>query len=475
MRSPVLTILFPMLWLIVFLGYYRFRIPPSDQRNKVNAVSCWTLAILAIVVISKYAISLAGSGYIVRRMIFYGVPAPLLNAAGYSAAIGVALLALAAWFRLKDSRTILFNLTFLWLIFVLYAAGVAGLRNGAAGIAHPFTRTDWEYIADARLVSSIPEFLRNYVALYPELSMHSKAHPPGNAILIHALQQLLHVNTLELSLVIVALGATFVFPTYFFWKQFLPPAGLLAGLPVFMLTPSLVMFSATCMDIVTVPLFWSALLLSVTGWRHSAILSFAAGIVCGLTSMLSFQFLPFGAVFVYFLLWLTRGQAGLAWGALVPRAGATIGGFVAFHVLLRQFTGYSMIENFRAAQEVHFTIVAAGAQSFGVYALFALMNVTAALIYLGIVHHLLFARLIQQYGWRRLGLDLAGGGYLMIAVLVLTGLYQAEVERIWLFVTPLFVPAILKSLQTTRLPHGIAVALLTLQTLVMETLFYTFW
>lgn len=471
MRDIASTVLFSVLWLLLFLGYYRFHVTPSE-REVVHATARWSLAILAIVVVTKYATSLLGAGYVVRRLIMYAVPAPLLNAPWYSTAIAAALLALLAWYRLKDSANIIVILTALWFIFVLFAVGVAGLRNGAAGIAYPFTRTDWEYVADARLVSSIPEFLNSYVALYPELSMHGKAHPPGNAILIYVFQQLLHVNTLELALLVVALGGTFVFPTYFFWKSLLPPAGLLAAMPVFILTPSLIMFSATCMDIVTVPFFWSALLLSVTGWRHGAILSFGAGLVCGLASMLSFQFLPFGAVFVYFLLRLSRN---LGWATLVARAGATIGGFVAFHVLLREFTGYSMIENFRAAQEVHFTIVGAGAQSIGVYALFALMNVTAALIYFGIVHHVLFARLIRKHGWRRLGLDVAAGGYLMMAILVLSGLYQAEVERLWLFVTPLFVPAILKSLQATRLPPGIAVALLTLQIIVLETLFYTFW
>ena len=474
MRDAVVTVLFLAVWLLLFLGYYRLRVTPSE-RNVVHATSRWTLAILAVVVIAKYAASLAGAGYVVRRVIIYAIPAPLLNAPWYSAAIAGALLGLVVWYRRKDSGNIVITLTSLWLIFVLFALGVAGLRSGAAGIAYPFTRGEWEYVADARLISSIPEFLRSYVVLYPELSMHGKAHPPGNAILIHVLQRLLHVDTLGLALLIVAIGGTFVFPTYFFWKSFLPPTGLLAAMPIFILTPSLVMFSATCMDIVTVPFFWLALLLSVRAWRTTALLSFGAGLACGLASMLSFQFLPFGAVFIYFLLRLTRGPEGLAWETLLARAGATIGGFVAFHILLSQFTGYSMIENFRAAQEVHFTIVDAGAQSLGAYLLFAVMNVTAALIYLGIINNVLFARLLKKHGWSRLGLDLAGTGYLMIALLVLTGLYQAEVERIWLFVTPLFVPAIIKNLQVTRLPHGIAVALLTLQILVMETLFYTFW
>jgi hypothetical protein len=461
---------FLMLFFAAFCYFYRKQ---YWQEPEARRVFWWTVSLLAAVVAAKVAVYYF-VGYVPDRMFFYGFLSPKFGGFLWVLPITLSLWLLWRWrLRLQAWPARRF-LASLWLIGTLFSVGVAGLREGASSIAEPFTRSDLEYAGDMPLIQSIPQFLHDYAALNPKLSDHGKTHPPGYAVLLYIFHTAFRADLLVLALLVTALGDLFVFPVYYFWKEFVPEEALRSLFPAFIVTPSLVMFSATSMDIVSVVTFWLALAVSYLGWKREAMLSFLGGILAGVALLMNFLFLAFGLVFAFFMTVLLRGARAMERRAVLKRAALSLLGFLGFFAALYTSTGYSIVANFFAAHSVHGGGVASRASSPIIYLVFALINVVAFFLYLGIPNGILLLR----QGFRPL---LAREqlpallGFGMVILFLLSGLFQGEVERIWLFLVPLFVPALCRALPKNELDCGAVISLLILQIVTIQTLFYTYW
>src|SRR3989344_7061190 len=120
-------------------------------------------------------------------------------------ALGIFFLFLKFREKIEKLNAFKFLLT-LYLIFIAFSISVAAIREGFYSIYEPFTRTQWEYTGDMLLVTSIPAFLHDYVALQPQLTVHASVHPPGYTLILYAFHKYLWADFARLALLVAMLG-----------------------------------------------------------------------------------------------------------------------------------------------------------------------------------------------------------------------------------------------------------------------------
>ena len=462
---------FLLIFFFVFFWFFRRHFWKEPEARHLFFL---TILILMLVVVGKFVIFYVSKGYIPDRALFFALPSPKWSSFGWMSIASLPLCFL--WFvrgKLQQWVPAHFLLS-VWFMFVLFSLGVAGLREGTTGIYEPFTRTQLEYTGDEELIESVPQFLREYVSLNPQLSLHGATHPPGYALLLHLLKGIFQVEIFGLSVLMVMLGGLVVFPLYYFWRYFIPEDKLRQVLLIYAFTPSLVMFSATSMDIATPVSFWLALLISFLGWRKGNILSVVGGVLAGVALLMNFLFLFFALVFLVFFICRFKEVQTSERITLVKRGVWTITGFLGFLVMVYEITGYSPVANFLVANAVHHGVVSTGASSAVTYLLFALINLVAFFLFLGVPTVILFFWHGIKNFFTRENI-LSSFGFFVVLFFVLSGLFQGEVERIWLFLTPLFLPAMYRSIEKSTVSYPVVISLLVLQIVVIQTLFYTYW
>jgi hypothetical protein len=204
-----------------------------------------------------------------------------------------------------------------------------------------------EIYEDALRIRVYAPFLRDYVALMPELSLHGRHFPPGHASWIYAVVALFGPSTFAIGVVVLfafALGMPLAYGT------FLPLAGERGARTAALLllaTPSLVDFACTSMDavFVTAALACTFLAVRVAGalnTQSNALwpLAAATGVALFGATFLSFSAVPLGLMIALYVGISARTM--LARGATVLAVIA--GSFAASGLLLWAVSGFSMVE-----------------------------------------------------------------------------------------------------------------------------------
>jgi hypothetical protein len=146
--------------------------------------------------------------------------------------------------------------------------------------------------------------------------------------------------------------------------------------------------------------------------------------------------------------------------------------------VLYWLTGYSIIDNFFVANSANKEIVRSNFESLEVYLVYFLMNIFAFTFYLGLPSlYLLFSKLFRPclypipYTLYPMLL-----GPAMVLLFSIIGIFQGEVERIWLFLAPLFI-TIFSYNPKKIIDKDFSVLILCLawQIIIMQILFYTYW
>lgn len=425
-------------------------------------------AIIFIITFSKAFISSLRRGYISDRLLFYGIFSP--KALGWAWLIFVILLfALFLFFREKLVRLKTWQfLLAIYIFFALFAIGTAATREEFYGVYEPFTRTHWEYAGDLPLVDSIPHFITNYVALNSKLSIHGATHPPGNTIVLYVFQKYFRAGFPMLAIFTIMLGGLTVFPLYYFLKNFATEEETRKGLQIFTLFPSFVMFSATSMETVFLFFSWLAITLIYLGWQKGFFWSFLGGIAAATALFMNFLFLLLVPLFLMLAYSFGRLRE------LALRSPAAILCFFGFYAALYYFYGYSIINNFFVAREFNQSWISSNFASLKIYLIYFLMNITAFSLYLGIPNIFLLARNFKSFFNSEN--KLLAFGFIMTALFLAIGIFQGETERIWLFLTPLFVLPLAKTAQAFTFRQTSALlSVLFFQIIFMQTLFYTYW
>ena len=462
----IVAFLFAVIFALFYFGYFR-----NDQFSKklfyISASSLFALAFLKLVIFYMYPYN-----YIADRLVFYAIPSP--KALGWLWLAGTTLLfMLFLRFRERMERVAVFKFLFaLYVFFVFFSIGVAAVREGFFSVYEPFTRTHFEYTGNLYLIRNTSDFLKNFIDLSQSLSIHTRIHPPGYTLILYFFQKYLHAGFGGMAALTVMLGGLAVFPLYYFLKNFATERETRRGLELFVFFPSFAMMSATSMDAVFLFFVWIAIFLIYAGWMRSAVLSFLGGVAAAAALFLNYLFLLAAPLFLI-LLFMVYGKSGEA-KRLIFRTAAAVAGLALFFAALYLVYDYSIWENFWVSRAAQNAEIKSNFESLLIYFVYFFMNLSAFAVYLGLPNVFLLVGRIKEF-WRRENLA-ASLGFIMVGLFLLMGIFQGEVERIWLFLTPLFILPLMKIVKDWEpLRFNALLSLLFFQIITLQILFYTYW
>jgi uncharacterized membrane protein YhaH (DUF805 family) len=132
------------------------------------------------------------------------------------------------------------------------------------------------------------------------------------------------------------------------------------------------------------------------------------------------------------------------------------------------------VENFQASHAANQEAVISNFGSVGIYFTFVVMNILTFSLALGIANLSVMTKKWHEL-WQRNRPELYFG-FAYVAFLLAVGVFQGEIERLWMFVVPFFLPAIAKA--TEKISHrqfSSLISLLFFQIVIIQILFYTYW
>ncbi|MBC8449563.1 MAG: glycosyltransferase family 39 protein [Chloroflexi bacterium] len=360
---------------------------------------------------------------------------------------------------------------------------MATLEAGLSGVEAPFIPAGLEYYGDIHRVDT--SFLATYVADMGELSLHGRTHPPGPILLLWGFSRLLGGSRLAAASAVACLSALAAVPVYLLARQVLLDAGqaLLAAF-LFLLTPNVILYSATSMD--SAILFFSAwtLYCAWEGLRQASLRwAVLAGLAYALTLFMTFTvaFLSLFLGLLFLLLWLRgpgrrvrRLWALMAMGVMV----------VICYFVLAVSTGFNVLACFQRAWELNQTSIAV----LRPYDYWLVGNLVAYAAWLGFASWPLLGAQLRQMVQRCCRGGLLQGSEAMLLAAVgtaliwdLSGLIRGEVGRVWLFLVPTLVIPAARRLAAwlaevrSRIPLYVCASLLFGQALLFELLLNTYW
>lgn len=421
----------------------------------------------------KAFISFFYKGYIPDRLIFYAIFSP--KTSGYfwfSAAFFIFLIFIYFRKRIENFSTFKFLLT-LYIIFVFLAVSIAAIREGFYGVYEPFTRTRWEYSGNLPLITSAQDFIKDYSNLKLQLALHSRWHPPGYSLILYAFQKVSWPNLAGISLLVVMLGGLTIFLLYYLLCEFASEAEARRGIQIFALVPSFLMFSATSME--TTFLFFSfiAFVLIYFGVKKNLILAFAGGVLAGFSLFSNFLFLLLTPLYLLLIIYALFNFSQNNFKTFARAVFAALG-FILFFLALKLWAGYSVINDFFDSYKSNAETVSSNFESIRIYFIYFFINLAAFCIYLGFANIYLILKNVRNIFREKLWPYLVG--FFMLAIFLLVGIFQGEIERIWLFITPLFIlPVIYSGRTLSDDDFSSVLSMLFFQIIFMQVLFYTYW
>ena len=234
---------------------------------------------------------------------------------------------------------------------VLFSAALASLDGGTAGIFSAYSRHGYEYVSDIGVGGSIRGLFKDYVALHPYLSMHSKVHPPGPIALFWMFSLFVGRSPEALSIATIVVGSLSVFPLYIWVRDLSGERTARTFALLFPIVPTITLFTATSADILFMPFTAFALVcfgraIHGTGIR-AWLWGIAGGVVYAMMSLLSFNLLVVGAFFGFVGLWRMFDPSYRV--PVVRTAITMLAAFLAFHTAVWAWSGFDVFACFSAS------------------------------------------------------------------------------------------------------------------------------
>lgn len=402
------------------------------------------------------------------------------------AAAALAMLAFLVWMRAASMRgwrpaSVALGFCF---FHVLIATCVALVDGGFERLARPYRiLVETDYVGAVDLSQSARALLGDYARRMPELPLHCQTHPPGAVLFLWCVGKVFGGGAWPAALATI-LAAALASPAVYLLARAILGAqrgALAAGL--FVLAPSVAVYSATCMDAVFMtPMIWAVYLTWTARERRPKLHGALAGICVFAASLMTFSVSFIG-------LWIAL-TAGLSWlfeaerrRPLVMALAAAAVALVASYALLVLWSGYDLWGTFESAVAAHHRIMAGqNHATVRQHAHLVVANAAAFFFAAGLAQSVLWARSV----WRdvrptscRDGARLFNLAFLLaLATVDLAPLYTLEVEHIWLFIVPLVSIGACSRLSGDDAvpPVGwLAVVLVAAQTLAVEVCLETIW
>src|SRR3989344_3656515 len=428
-KSTIFLSFFVLLFIYFYYRYF-WDNPGARDLFKIFIPS------FGFIVLVKFLIGLFYKDYIQELFFFYAIPSPKAMSLIWPL---IALLTFFGFLYYRRKIEALSKNKFLLILFLIFfalALGVAGIREGAKSIADPFTRTFWEYSGNMGLVRTVKDFLHNYISLIPRLAEHGTTHPPGYTLVLYFVYKYFQAGFLGMSLWAVFIAGLTLWPLYFLWRYFLEKMETRRALEIFIFVPSIVMMTATSMEGVFMFLVWCAIALLFVGWRKNIWLAGLGGLAAALALFTNFLFLLLIPFFL-FLAWFSIKKFNTADCAkALFRIFISLAFFLLFFLAIWQWSGYSITDNFFAARAANQGAVRSNFESVPMYFLYVFMNIINFLIYLGLPLIFIFFEGLPATLKESSALFKSGVWALLFFLAI--GIFQANVERLWLFILPFF-------------------------------------
>lgn len=373
-----------------------------------------------------------------------------------------------------------------WICVILGVVGAIAINASVASIRgefalyRPYTRVTLEYYGDVERVNDAPlKFISNYASISPTLSHHAGTHPPGGVLFLWLGSKLFGPSIEAATWWSVAFGALGVIPAYWLARQLLGSARARRIIPLYLLTPSLVIFGATSMDIVFLvfataalaAMFWAMKRLSVTR-------ILVAGGLYWLAAFMSFAVITLPIVAGLFAALMAIRRPRRAAKMLLRLALVGLA-FIFFEALAELLVGYDLQLVAQSAMHVDFRGMRyKGYESFALWKGVSITNLAAFAMGTGLALSawvlasaltLPFARPWMLGVLPRLAVAIP----VCLVLISCSTLFSLETERVWLAVVPamLCVAAGVRS----SLVWILLIALLGAQTFLTELALDTKW
>jgi 4-amino-4-deoxy-L-arabinose transferase-like glycosyltransferase len=355
----------------------------------------------------------------------------------------------------------------------------------------PYSRAGLEYYGDVPKVDQLglATFLRQYSdpKFFSSLSVHAKTHPPGGILFLWMTSKLFGHNLVSACLVSIWCASMMAVVGYLIAARFFGDRAARYAVVLLLLMPNVVMFSATSMDgpfavlpLLSIWLFYEADADETGIGRYSVL----AGVAIALSAFMTYATVLVGLVLGVVLVAnsVVSRRAFRKQMRIVLTASCV---FAVFYLALFLATGFSLIEAALASVAYDSALDGTGHETVPNYLHRSVANLVAFLIGIGVPVAVLWLRQVRNTVGR-LGDGTADAVFVascFVSVLIMSfsTLFTLEVERVWLFMSPLVVIPAAKYLydrceETQCLgPFRWTVVLLALQLLVSEICLDTYW
>jgi methylthioxylose transferase len=367
---------------------------------------------------------------------------------------------------------------------LLIASSVAMIDGGPQRLVRSYEQLSaTDYYGAVPQVKSAREFLADYPRLMPRLPLHCQTHPPGGVLFLWLVAQGFGTGATAAVLAMIGTSGLVVPAVYFLARETLAERPARLATALFMLAPSIVLFSATCLDAVfMVPIVWAMFFLWKMRSQRAMVWGVLAGAAAFLASLLTYS-ASFLAVWFLFVVGFTAAcdRARLK-NTLLGMATASVSA-AALYFCLWIVSGYDPWATFTTALQGHARIMAGGNHAtLRQHGHLAIANLAAFLFCAGIPLAVLWARRVSAAAIaveRDRGWIFDVSFVAAVALIDLAPLYTLEVEHIWLFMVPGVAIAAARSIESDA-PRpstlaALALALQAAQTVLMEVCLNTVW
>ncbi len=330
-------------------------------------------------------------------------------------------------------------------------------------------RTD--YLRDVTVVRRYGpvEFAHSYPWLsrstHGRMSLRARTHPPGAVLTAWLLAGAAHDDPLGVALLIVAIGALAVVPTYGLARAVHDDERTArCSAVLFAACPIVLLYSATAFDAVFMTVAACAIALLAWGTR-STWCAVAGGALTAGAITLTYGLLALGVVAAgFFLMALRRGSAT----RIAIRAGVCATAFVIALGLLHRYAGIDLLASLRTASRVQHDVAAFRGRSWRYWTVGG--NVFAFLIGAGLGLASLFA--VQTWrAWRAREPGLETVLWVAMIGSSAVGALRGETEHLWMYLVPMLAVAAAPAVARMRREAAFGVG----QAGLVQALFWTNW
>lgn len=381
-----------------------------------------------------------------------------------------------------------------FIFFLAIGISVAMIDGYNAGLKMPsfltpYLRISNEYFGDVPLIEKfgLRSFLKDYANpdIFSQLSLHSKTHPPGGILFLWFISKIFGYNIISASIATIIFTSVTLIPVWLLAKNLYNETVGRYALLLFLITPSIVLFTTVSMDgpfsvflVLAVFFFFKALSDSGKLYHFLSGFSLALGTMMTYSAVVIYIFFIISALLIIIV---DRNRFKQILMLLMINGGI----LVLFYWVMYFITGFNIFDALWTSYFDEANREGTGYETLSRYVHLSVINLSAFMIGSGIPTVVLWIRQVVKsisQALRGNHVDIFSlSSFFTVFLISFSTLYTTETERIWIFMAPFIViPAAkyihdLCSRRHSHVDFFWVSALLCIQILSSEILLLTYW